>query len=319
MTVLGHVRVLQAATNQEVPQMVRMVRAEVDQALINSPIGWSANNSGYIVGRHLSDSFQDPSLAFPTLHSAQFRSTLVKGDDGLWYTLELNEPLRLIIQPDSKFRDMNGMRRTTAVVTEGEKLPGLMGFKFEGEGVGGEQFESKDDPGDEVLVAPEDEIQGAEIAAQDVGMHEGREVGEAHVVVRPARDDEVIVDGITLTSKSSLASLRAGCRSYGISTSGSEVKYFGRLRNHQKSLELQTITHAAQDALNAEVRVPNGPSLPKPPNNAVQDAHRLTHTPYQPWCESCVAHRARADKHVHDFSSMEGSTKAGEAVRSLML
>lgn len=38
MTVLGHVRVLQAATNQEVPQMVRMVRAEVDQALINSPI-----------------------------------------------------------------------------------------------------------------------------------------------------------------------------------------------------------------------------------------------------------------------------------------
>ena len=76
---------------------------------------------------------------------------------------------------------------------------------------------------------------------------------------------------------------------------------------------MQTITHAAQDALNAEVRVPNGPSLPKPPNNAVQDAHRLTHTPYQPWCESCVAHRAGADKHVHDFSSMEGSTKAGEA------
>ena len=93
MTVLGHVRVLQAATNDEVPQMVRMVRAEVDQALTNSPIGWSVNNSGYIVGRHLSDSFQDPSLAFPTLHSAQFRTTLVKGDDGLWYTLELNEPL----------------------------------------------------------------------------------------------------------------------------------------------------------------------------------------------------------------------------------
>ena len=39
MTVLGHVRVLQAATNSDVPEMVRMVRAEVEQTLINSPIG----------------------------------------------------------------------------------------------------------------------------------------------------------------------------------------------------------------------------------------------------------------------------------------
>jgi len=61
MTVLGHVgvRVLQAATNQEVPQMVRMVRAEVDQALINSPIGWSVNHFRYIVGMHMSMEFRE--------------------------------------------------------------------------------------------------------------------------------------------------------------------------------------------------------------------------------------------------------------------
>ena len=92
--------------------------------------------------------------------------------------------------------------------------------------------------------------------------------------------------------------------------------------NHQKNLELQTITHAARDALDAQVRVPRAPPLSEPPPEALQDLHRLTHTPYQPWCDSCVAHRARADRHPHDFSSKKGScptisfdyfyTKAGE-------
>ena len=67
MTVLGHVRVLQAATNSDVPEMVRMVRAEVETNVDQQPhwtIGWSVNNSGYIVGRHFSDSFQIPHWPF---------------------------------------------------------------------------------------------------------------------------------------------------------------------------------------------------------------------------------------------------------------
>ena len=137
MAVLGHVRVLQAAPAVQGPQVVRMVKAEVEQSLINSPIGWSVNATGYIVGRHLSDSFQDPSLAFPGLQGPQC-TTIAKGDDGCWYILELNEPLRGIIQPDSKFHDMDGMRSVITIVTEGEKWPDLMGFRFEGEGHGGD-------------------------------------------------------------------------------------------------------------------------------------------------------------------------------------
>ena len=91
------------------------------------------------------------------------------------------------------------------------------------------------------------------------------------------------MNGLTLTVESSLASLRAACcSSYGISTSGGKKKCFGRLMNHQKSLELQTIPHAAQDALDAQVRVPRAPPLPEPPSEALQDMHRLTHTRYQP-------------------------------------
>ena len=70
MTVLGHVRVLQSAVEHDGLQVVRTVRAEVMDELSNIPFGWSVNTSGYIVGKHLSDSFQDPTLAFPALQGA---------------------------------------------------------------------------------------------------------------------------------------------------------------------------------------------------------------------------------------------------------
>ena len=100
MTVLGHIRVLQASPVQDEVQVVRAVCAEVMDELVNSPIGWAVNTAGYIVGRHLSDSCQDPTLAFPALQGAQYRTTLAKGDDSKWYVLELNEPLRAIVQMD---------------------------------------------------------------------------------------------------------------------------------------------------------------------------------------------------------------------------
>lgn len=91
---------------------------------------------------------------------------------------------------------------------------------------------------------------------------------------------------------------------------------------HPKALELQTITDAAQDAFNAEIRIPRVPALPEPANEVWQECHRLTHTPYEPWCESCVAHRARADRHpifffpkravFQPFPSDYFVTKAGE-------
>ena len=65
MTVLGHIRVLQSTPDHDSLQMIRVVCADVEDGLTNSSIGWTVNDSGYIVGRHLGDSFQDPSLAFP--------------------------------------------------------------------------------------------------------------------------------------------------------------------------------------------------------------------------------------------------------------
>ena len=75
MTILGHVRVLLSAPGQDQLQLVRAVRAEVMDGLINSLIGWTVSDMGYLVGRHLSDSFQDPSLAFSALQGPHYRNT----------------------------------------------------------------------------------------------------------------------------------------------------------------------------------------------------------------------------------------------------
>jgi predicted RNA-binding protein YlqC (UPF0109 family) len=65
-------------------QAIRAVKTEVKEGLINNPTAWIVSDMGYIIGRHVSDCFQDSSLAFPALQPLQFRTTLVKGDDGLW-------------------------------------------------------------------------------------------------------------------------------------------------------------------------------------------------------------------------------------------
>lgn len=84
MGVLGHARVLHALPEPDIFQAIRAVKTEVKEGLINNPTAWIVSDMGYIIGRHVSDCFQDSSLAFPALQPLQFRTALVKGDDGLW-------------------------------------------------------------------------------------------------------------------------------------------------------------------------------------------------------------------------------------------
>ena len=126
---------------------------------VNSSVGGTVNTARYIVGRHITDSFQDPTLAFPALQGPQHRTTLVKGDNGKWQILELNEPLRLLVSLDAKFHDLQGNRSTITLVTPGEKDPYMMGFKFEDDGPMELQAEHHDDDGENVLFAPEDDVQ----------------------------------------------------------------------------------------------------------------------------------------------------------------
>ena len=108
--------------------MVRAVRATVRPEVLQGRIGWNLDDAGIGVGRRISETYQDPTLAFPGMQGITDRPTLVKGDDNLWYVLELCEPLRSLIDMSADFFGYDGPREVLTFITEGEKPPALLGF-----------------------------------------------------------------------------------------------------------------------------------------------------------------------------------------------
>lgn len=96
------------------------------------------------------------------------------------------------------------------------------------------------------------------------------------------------------------------CAIYNLSQPGGKERCFKRLWEFQKRLELQTALAAAREAEAAEQREPRPQKLAEPPHEKTQQKHMLTHLPFAEWCQHCVAHRSRQDRHVRD-----GSVKAG--------
>ena len=65
----------------------------------------------------------------PGMHGFRNRTTLVKGDDGFWYVLELCEPLHSLYDMSAEFYGYNGMREVLTFITEGDQTPSSMVFQ----------------------------------------------------------------------------------------------------------------------------------------------------------------------------------------------
>ena len=105
------------------------------------------------------------------------------------------------------------------------------------------------------------------------------DVPEGQIVVQPIAEDEVCVNGTVLRESSSLATLRAGCSFYGISSSGSKQKCFKRLIEHSKKLELESVMAAAKEAFEQQERHPLAPVSAEVPTEYEQSQHRhMCHT-----------------------------------------
>ena len=151
----------------------------------------------------------------------------------------------------------DGTRDLLTIITEGEKDPVLMGFKLQGEEPPLFPDPERRDAADDILQAPEDAVLGLEIGGGEI--QGGADVPmQGRLVVTPSPVDMVVVNGVELSESSSLRALRAGLTHYDLSTSGSKVKCFARLLNHQKALELQR----AQQEL---TRTPHAVKLETPP------------------------------------------------------
>ena len=143
------------------------------------------------------------------------RTTLIKGNDGFWYAVELCEPLQSLIDMSAEFYGYSGAREVLTFVTEGEKSPGSMGFSMREDAADLPAAERQDeaDQQDPDAIAPEDEVRGRDIGNQDSLMPsaDDREIPADRVVVNAADFEKVIVNGVELTVESSLAALRSGC------------------------------------------------------------------------------------------------------------
>ena len=108
--------------------MVRAVKATVRDDVLHGHVGWSLDETGLGIGRHFAENYQDPTLVCPAMQGVRNRTTLIKGDDGSWYVVELCEPLQSLIDMSAEFYGYSGAREVLTFVTEGEKSPGSMGF-----------------------------------------------------------------------------------------------------------------------------------------------------------------------------------------------
>ena len=135
---------------------------------------------------------------------------------------------------------------------------------------------------------------------------EGAKIPEGQIAIELSPEDEINVNGTMLREDSGLAALRAGCSFYGLFTSGSKSKCFKRLLEHSKNLELDMVMAAARESQRSQERHPLAPVSAEVRSEWEQSQHRLTHTPFRTWCSSCLAHRARADKHERTGKSHAG-------------
>ena len=268
--------------------------------IVQGTVGWELDDFGRGIGRHFADRFQDPTLIRPGVSGPLFRTTLIEGDDKKWYVVEPRESVPDLIQLDAEFHELQGRRYVITILTDGEKDPMVMGFKL------------MDDSPERFPVQPEgdlpqdDDGQDVDIDVAEMQV-EGQEIPVGQIAVRADPDDEIIVNGTKLKPTSRLAALRAGCAFYNLSSSGSKVKCFQRIAEHQKRLELEMVMAAAKDNQKELEREPHAPPTAEPPSELEHAKHRLTHLPYANWCPSCLMHRARPNRHERTGESHGGS------------
>ena len=329
LTVLGHIRMI-----EERPLAVRVMSVTLDNSLQQLNHGWQMSEKGMEIGFHVSNCFQDPCLYSQTLADRK-RTTLIQHSSGLWDMVEYCEPLGTWTSASGEFEEP-GMRYVITILTKDTVEPELMGFSMDDE-IGEVNMEKKDEPNtkeeneipeapDEDIVFDQDEPQVAQgggdfvdqphLLPQGEGVHQepqpqqGRPRGEPvmdEIVVAPFDAQEIVVNGVVLTAHSSQAALKAGLSHYGKSTSGSKRKLFERLVNHMKQMELELARDAAVQAEKAHHREPRMQVAANRPSEKEVERHCLTHTPYQGWCEHCVSHRARPDRHERNDLSKEAS------------
>ena len=97
------------------------------------------------------------------------------------------------------------------------------------------------------------------------------------------------------------------CRALGLGQSGGKKVMYKRLVSHQNALRLRE-QHQQSRALEPEEREPKTVKPVEQPTEHERLQHEYTHLAYKPWCNFCVKHKAREDKHMRNSASDRGDS-----------
>ena len=309
VTVMGYIRVVQQG-----PHVIRMMTATVDESLKNLAHGWSINDKDMMIGYHIGNQFQEPMQG--GLNN-RMRTTLVQSADGGWTMVEFCEDLNQLLFLDGPFEE-RAMRPIITILTKDTTIPEDMGFILEDEFDINPRRADGDGDAAAIPIAPDEEEleqkrdddgERRDDRRGDMVVEKAEEKKEEmdKIVVAPFDPQLVVVNGIEMTVESSLASLRAALAFYGKSTSGGKQRCFRKLVDHMRQMELEVARDAAVEAQKSHFREPKVQPAAQRPGDAEVERHCLTHVPYAPWCEHCIAHRARPDRHERSDLSKEAS------------
>ena len=111
------------------------------------------------------------------------------------------------------------------------------------------------------------------------------------------RPNEVEMDEVIYTDKMPVKELQLACKEGGLPYSGSKRRLLDRLMAFRINIENKMKLSVAKRLFKEQERKPMTLGQPRLPSLKEQEIHFVTHIPYAPWCQACVASRAREDKY----------------------
>lgn len=111
------------------------------------------------------------------------------------------------------------------------------------------------------------------------------------------RPDEIELDEVAYTDKMSLKDFQLACKERNLRYSWSKGRLLDGLLAFKINIGNKLKLSIANKLFQEQRRKPITLGQPKLPSMKEQEAHFVTHISYAPWCQACVASRAKEDKH----------------------
>ena len=292
------IRCVQEEPHHELAELedvtVRVVVKTNVEFLLTTYNEWllTADNTPYLL--HRGRNFTDARMMWGNFWP--YRSTLVKETDssGPWQVVELSEEY---MYKDDSAGPIIGCDVDHDVLT----IMGVHAHGIEYFGVLCENTPAQlESPGADIPLIDGDVAMPDE-GQRDVphadGPVDGADVA-GDIEVQVEIPEKVVIEGLELTSQSSVHDLRRICKYFGINQSGSKRKMYERIiKCHMIALRRQALD-AGQRLYEEEMLNPREVSAPgRLPSLRVRKLHELTHLPFREWCPHCVACKSRADQH----------------------